>query len=140
MNDEYILSNLLATVLGLDASLASRFNDDPKYLYNTAEKLGIDPSTIKNFLNQMNYNARMRDNNKKSMLPELEGHLVQMMLQINPTKEQMESFGDMLVTDPNYMEQPEFYSADALLQVSTQFKQGVANLYEVNVQTTGYSK
>ena len=36
MTDEYILSNLLANILGLDASFASRFSDDPKYLYTTA--------------------------------------------------------------------------------------------------------
>ena len=140
MTDEYILSNLLATTLGLDVALASRFNDDPKYLYDTAQKLGIDPSFVKEFLNQMNYNARMRETNKKSMLPELEGNLVQMISQINPTMEQLESFGDMLVVDANYMDNPEFYSVDKLAQIDAQFKEVMANFTATNVQTQGFSK
>ena len=140
MTDEYILSNLLATTLGLDVALASRFNDDPKYLYDAAQKQGIEPAFIKEFLNQLNYNARMRETNKKSMLPELEGNLVQMISQINPTMEQLESFGDMLVVDANYMDNPEFYSADKLAQVAEQFKTVCANLEASNVQTQGFSK
>lgn len=140
MTDEYILSNLLATTLGLDVALASRFNDDPKYLYDAAQKLGIEPAVVKDFLNQMNYNARMRETNKKSMLPELEGSLVQMISQINPSKEQLESFGDMLVVNANYMDNPEFYSADKLAQVDVQFKEVLANFTATNVQTQGFSK
>ena len=140
MTDEYILSNLLATTLGLDVALASRFNDDPKYLYGAAQKQGIDLAFVKEFLNQMNYNAGMREINKKSMLPELEGNLVRMISQINPTMEQLESFGDMLVVDANYMDNPEFYSADKLAQVAEQFKTVCANLEASNVQTQGFSK
>lgn len=140
MTDEYILSNLLATTLGLDVALASRFSDDPKYLYGAAQKHGIEPAVVKDFLNQMNYNARMRETNKKSMLPELEGSLVQMISQINPTMEQLESFGDMLVVNANYMDNPEFYSADKLAQVDVQFKEVMANFTATNVQTQGFSK
>lgn len=140
MTDEYILSNLLANILGLDASFASRFSDDPKYLYTTAEKSGISPESIKDFLNQMNYNSRMREITKKSMLPELEGSLVQMFSQINPTKEQIELFGGMLVRSPEEMDNPEFYSEDKLAVVGEQFKDVVKNLENTNIQDVSYKK
>ena len=72
MTDESVIVNLLGSVIGLDAILATRFSDDPKFLYNALEKRGIDLNSIKSILDQMNYNLRMHNILNKSILVNIE--------------------------------------------------------------------
>lgn len=140
MTDEYVVLNLLGQIIDLDILFASRFNDDPKYLYNAAEKMGIAPENMKSLLDKMKYNAQMRNSIRESMLPQLQSDLIVMLGQVNPSKEQVESFGNLLVVNPNYMDNPEFYSVEALAVAGSQYNELVSSLQNVNVETIGYNK
>lgn len=132
MTDESVIVNLLGSVIGLDAILATRFSDDPKFLYNALEKRGIDLNSIKSILDQMNYNLRMHNILNKSMLGNIEKATIDAFSNANPTLEEINNFGEQLVTKSAYMDHQEQYPG--LEQVDSYFKLVSTELRE-NVQT-----
>lgn len=132
MTDESVIVNLLGSVIGLDAILATRFSDDPKFLYNALEKRGIDLNSIKSILDQMNYNLRMHNILNKSMLGNIEKATIDAFSNANPTLEEINNFGEQLVTKSAYMDYQEQYPG--LEQVDSYFKLVSTELRE-NVQT-----
>lgn len=132
MTDESIIVNLLGSVVGLDAILATRFSDDPKFLYNALENRGFDVNIIRDILDQMNYNFRMRTPLNKSMLGDIERVIINAFSNINPTLDEINNFERQLVTNPDYMENQEAYPG--LEQVGSYFKLVSKNLHE-NIPT-----
>ena len=132
MTDESVIVNLLGSVIGLDAILATRFSDDPKFLYNALEKRGIDLNSIKSILDQMNYNLRMHNILNKSILGNIEKATIDAFSNANPTLEEINNFGEQLVTKSAYMDYQEQYPG--LEQVDSYFKLVSTELRE-NVQT-----
>lgn len=134
MTDESVVVNLLGTVVGLDAVLATRFSDDPKFLYTALEKRGVDLSSTKDILNQMNYNFRMTSVLNQSILADIEKATIDVFSNMNPSLAEIAAFEDQLVTNPEYMERQEEYPG--LDKVESYFGLVAANL-KANVQTNG---
>ncbi|MEI3530198.1 MAG: hypothetical protein V8Q75_03880 [Bacilli bacterium] len=139
MTDEYVIVNLLGSMVGLDAILATRFNDDQKFLYTALENRGVDLETIKNILNQMNYNYRMNDVLNQSMLADIEKATIDAFSKSNPTLAEIENFTSQLVTNAEYMESQKDYPG--LNQVDSYFKVVSGNLKDnVNINDNNYHK
>lgn len=110
MTDEIVITNILCTMFGLDASLFVRFNDDYRYIFKVFQDKGLDINDLKNFLHQFNYNATMRHVTKESLLPKLQLELVGFLSKMNASLETVESVKEVMVTNPGFMENPELYT------------------------------
>lgn len=139
MTDESVVVNLVGSIVGLDVILATRFNDDPKFLYTALENRGVDLETVKNILNQMNYNLRMNTILNQSMLADIEKAVIDAFSKANPTLSEIDTFARQLVTNPEYMESTQEYHG--LDNVDSYFKVVSANLKDnVNTNNNNYHK
>lgn len=139
MTDESVVVNLVGSIVGLDVILATRFNDDPKFLYTALENRGVDLETVKNILNQMNYNLRMNTILNQSMLADIEKAVIDAFSKANPTLSAIDTFARQLVTNPEYMESTQEYNG--LDNVDSYFKVVSANLKDnVNTNNNNYHK
>lgn len=139
MTDESVVVNLVGSIVGLDVILATRFNDDPKFLYTALENRGVDLETVKNILNQMNYNLRMDSILNQSMLADIEKAAIDAFSKANPTLAEIDTFARQLVTNPEYMESTQDYHG--LDNVDSYFEVVSANLKDnVNTNNNNYHK
>lgn len=126
MTDESVVVNLVGSIVGLDVILATRFNDDPKFLYTALENRGVDLETVKNILNQ-------------SMLADIEKAAIDAFSKANPTLAEIDTFARQLVTNPEYMESTQDYHG--LDNVDSYFEVVSANLKDnVNTNNNNYHK
>lgn len=112
MTDEFIITNLFCSIIGLDAGVAARLKDDYRFVFKAAQDKGLDLNDVKNFFHQFNYNATMRYVTKESLLPDLQLELIGLLSKTNPTLEFVEEFKDAMVTNPGFLDNPEFYSKE----------------------------
>ncbi len=95
--DEEITVNLLGRIVGLESLEELFYNNNQNLLLDNLNKAGVKKDQFRKLLELMNYNLSARNNERgKSMLSSIQRELINMFVNKNLTKEEIENFRENL--------------------------------------------
>ena len=92
---------------------------------------------MSNLMSKMNYNLKMRETTRKSLLPEIETELIKAYYKMGERTSDMDIvFNSHLITNPNVFDEPDMYHGLELVgNLSENLIKQVENIDVVNTMT-----